>query len=94
MKMLLKIVIKSLAAIKEQPSGIDQLLPLSQQTNSVVPHPDTFKTAGESAKELRSNCDQLEALESLLSQTSGISPTITNTLREIRTSLTKLVSFR
>ncbi|KAK6056567.1 c-SKI Smad4 binding domain protein [Cooperia oncophora] len=81
--------VKSLAAIKEQPSGIDLLLPLSQQTNSVVPHPDTFKTAGESAKELRSNCDQLEALESLLSQTSGISPTITNTLREIRTSLTK-----
>ncbi|KAK6009123.1 hypothetical protein OSTOST_25980 [Ostertagia ostertagi] len=81
--------IKSLAAIRDQSSGVGQLISLDQQPNAIVPHPSMFKTAAETAKELQSNCDRIEALESILNQMSGISPTITNTLGEIRTSLLK-----
>ncbi|KAK5968618.1 hypothetical protein GCK32_009060 [Trichostrongylus colubriformis] len=51
--------IKSLAAVRDQSSGVGQLLALDQQPNNAVPHPSSFKTVSEKAKEIQSSCDQL-----------------------------------
>nr|QGW58251.1 DAF-5 [Haemonchus contortus] len=82
--------VKCLSAINGPNPAGGQLISLEDQPNAVVPHPSTFKSVGEAVKDIQTNCERLEALESVLKRmSSNVSPTITDALSEIRLSLMK-----